>query len=355
MAKSAKHSTANDPDYGRRLSLDAWLARLEDPAVDRQKIITYQFPTDAHRDGYLQSIEGRSDKEVRTLLRAFLIESGSLGTDKLTLHYTIHRIKQGEKVQISEFGRRLLRFAARNGRGVAPPWEGVSWVLDLLPWSPRKALDVLDAYFEAHCGVMPDGRLEGMGDARAVIRAKYILVGDREGSGKALDKLSSRELEVLVAALYRAKGYRVVLTRASRDGGKDVVATRLRAGERERCLVECKHHRSPIGVKDVRALLGVVSDGRCTKGTLVTTAHFTAGSKRLSERNKRIELIPRDELVQLLNQFLGTNWPLRVDRLLLDEAREHTRPSPSDAAGQKRSASHGRTTKRERPTPRSAR
>jgi restriction system protein len=254
--------------------------------------------------------------------------SGMLGADNQTIHFLAHRMKTGGKIPKTEFTRRL--FCAARTKGRVQPWEGVTWILDLLPQSPRRALDVIDAYISVHAGFMPDGRLLGMTDARAIIRAKYILVGDLAASKEALQKLSPRELEVLVAALYRAMGYKVRLTPRAKDGGRDVVAERRKAGHRERCLVECKHHRHPIGVKDARALMGVVSIERATKGVLATSSRFTAGVKKLAKKNVQLDLVPRKSLVRLFNENLGSDWPTKVDELVAEEARQQANLEPTD-------------------------
>lgn len=315
-----------DVETGVELSLATWLEAVQDPRRSPNTLVTYQFPTEAHRHEYLRSVGNRSDAEVRALLRRFLIPSGTLGCDHLTAQHLAHRAKSGDRVPRTEFTRRLFGAVLTNGR--VQPWEGITWILDLLPGNPRVALDVIDAYFEVHAGFMPDGRLCGMSDARAIIRAKYILVGDVDGSAMALDKLTPRELEVLVAALYRAKGYSTRLTSPSKDGGRDVIATKNKPTERERCLVECKHHNKPPKVGYARALLGVVSDERASKGVLVTTSRFTAATKALANRNRRLDLVDRRALVRLLNQYLGTDWPLKVDELVAEEARKHARADP---------------------------
>jgi len=310
-----------DVEMGTNLSLSEWLAAIGDPKRSRDTIVTYQFPTDAQKKEYLRTIGTRSDADIRSILRLFLIPSGTLGCDYLTIRHLAHRAKQGKGLPKTEFTRRLFGAALTKGR--VQPWEGITWVMDLLPDSPRKALDAIEAYFEAHAAFMPDGRLLGMSDGAAIIRAKYILVGDVKGSEEVLDKLTPRELEVLVAALYRAMGYETQLTAASKDGGRDVIAKRRGAGKRERCLVECKHHGKPVGVKDARALLFVVADERSTKGVLVSTSSFTAGTKRIAKRNRQLDLIARKALVRLLNEHLGSDWPTNVDELLADEARRH--------------------------------
>ena len=98
---------------------------------------------------------------------------------------SLSHVVPAEPDALTEFTRRLFGAALTKGR--IQPWEGVTWVLDLLPEAPRKALHVIDAYLDVHAGLMPDGRLMGMSDARAIIRAKYTLVGDIEGCERALD------------------------------------------------------------------------------------------------------------------------------------------------------------------------
>jgi restriction system protein len=236
-------------EFGTSMTLDAWLAAVRDPKRQKDLLVTYQFPTDRHRSQYLKSIGDRADEDVRFLLRNFLIGSGTLGSDFFTARHLVHQLKSREPFRKTEFTRRLVGAALSKGR--VQPWEGVTWVLDLLPESPRKALEVIDAYFDVHAAFMPDGRLAGMSDARSIIRSKYILVGDIDGCEGALDKVTPREFEVLVAALYRSRGYTTRLTPATKDGGRDVIASKNRPGEKERCLVECKHHKKSIGVKDI--------------------------------------------------------------------------------------------------------
>ena len=320
-------------EMGTKLTLAEWLAAISDPKRSVDTIMNYQFPTDAHREEYLRTIGTRPDAEIRFLLHKFLIRSGTLGHDRLTVQFLAHAARRGEKFPKTEFTRRLFGAALTKGR--IQPWEGITWVLDLLPESPRKALDTIDSYFEVHAAFMPDGRLMGMTDARAIIRAKYILVGDVEGSERALDKLAPRELEVLVAALYRARGYQTRLTPPSKDGGRDVIASRKGAGHRERCLVECKHHGKPIGVKEARALLFVVGDERATKGVLVASSRFTAGTRALARRDRRLDLVSRLPLVRLLNEHLGSHWPTKVDELVAEEARRQAADPPTPKRSKK--------------------
>ena len=127
----------------------------------------------------------------------------------------------------TEYRRRLMLWLGDN----AKPHPGIRWALDLLPHSPQQAIDAITGYLNVYRAVRPDGRSQGLLDAAAIIRARWI--DDLTTGTEALFRLSPRELEVLVAALYQNLGYTVELTPPSRDGGRDVIATRrCRASDR---------------------------------------------------------------------------------------------------------------------------
>ncbi|WP_246755548.1 hypothetical protein [Bradyrhizobium sp. CCBAU 53338] len=161
-------------------SLEDWLGDLK---VKKPNVIDFSFPTDELRDEYVGEIAERPDEEVIDLIRRFLIPSGSLGADQSTFSWLAHLASKGELRRLTEFQRRLILYAkamllgALAQKQIPPPWEGVTWVLDLLPDNPRAAINTLNAYFEAHCGFMPDGRMHGIADATELIRAKYIISG----------------------------------------------------------------------------------------------------------------------------------------------------------------------------------
>ena len=72
----AKHNSQTAPD----LSLTNWLSAVESGMTDKFTI-TYMFPTDAMLQEYLGGIAKRSERELKDLVRRFLISSGSLGAD----------------------------------------------------------------------------------------------------------------------------------------------------------------------------------------------------------------------------------------------------------------------------------
>ncbi len=312
------------------LSLEEWLAELEDPGELTE---TWAFPTDALKTEYLNSIASRRDDEVRALLRHFLITSGALGADRwriLGLQYDLGR-EGRERV---EEARRSREFVRRLLNPHEPTWEGLTWILDLLPGWPMQAIDVLEAYFLAHALELPDGRIHGIGDAQAVIRAMWIgnpVSGDEKRD--LLLELGDRRFEHVVESLYNAMGFETTLTPPARDGGRDVIAIKTAPGEKQRSLVECKLWRKPVGVEVVRSLLGVVSNERSTKGVIVTTSRFTKGAQALAKENSRVELLAWSHLLPLFDQYLGADWGRSVDWQIADSVRRTAGAGEENAKG----------------------
>lgn len=281
----------------------------------------FSFPNDRLKDEYLATIERRSEQEISRLLLKFLIPSGSFGSDKFNFSWLVHLIKTRQLRRLSQFHRRLLRHVGAKIRKsaveVPPPWEGITWVLDLLPQNPRAAIAALDAYFEAHCGFMPDGRISGTSDAMEIIRAKYI---DRPRSDEDAIRLllneSPRVFEHLVERLYSAMGYETTLTPNQKDGGYDVLAIREQQGQRAKIHIECKKWEGNIGEPVLRGLLGVVADSKATKGICVVTSDLTDPAKEFVKRNPQLDFVPGSILVKLMNEYLGPTWYFEIETLV---------------------------------------
>ncbi len=300
----------------KTLSLQEWLTLVFSPDLS---VADHMFPTDRHRDEYISTIHSRTDDEIRRLLLKFLIPSCTLGVDKLRLEAFIaakdHAPDMYSRMKELEFFRRLVLFA--SGKSSSPPWEGITWILDLLPHFPKRALECLDGYVLAHAQQLPDGRLYGLWEAAEIIRAKYI--GDPSTQSEKIAfllSISSREFEHIIDELYSEMGYDTRLTPAQGDGGRDVMASRKGVGVLEQLRIECKQYTKPVGVEIVRALLGVVSDEKVNKGVLVTTNRFTRGALQLAERNPRLELIAGTQLIPMLNKYLGARWTTRIERII---------------------------------------
>ena len=76
--------------------------------------------------------------------------------------------------------------------------------------------------------------------------------------------MSGLQFEREVAELYKQYGYKALVTRATGDGGVDIILLK----DNERIAVQCKHHKNKIGPNDVRALQGVVLNQNYTSSKL---------------------------------------------------------------------------------------
>lgn len=307
------------------LTVDEWLSLIFDPSPDAF-IPDHRFPTDRHLDEYISTIQKRSDNEIRRLLLRFLVQSGAFGIDKFRLEWLLLD-KKGSPERFAammnmQFYRRLVTFA--SGKSTIPPWEGITWVIDLLPHFPKQALDGLSSYILAHIPVLPDERLDGLHDAEEIIRAKYIGTPSSQAEKiRFLNQVSPREFEHIIERLYSRMGYTTILTPTQKDGGRDIIAKKEGVGTSEHLLVECKQYNRPVNITIIRALLGVVADEKVNKGVLVATSRFTKAGIALARQNPRLELISGESLIPLLNEHLGARWINRIERIVSESRHEN--------------------------------
>lgn len=308
----------------KKFSLGEWLDLLKNPQKDAT-YIDYQFPSERLREEYLSTISARTDAEIRFLLRRFLVPSGKLNHDDFRLEYLLRACKSSDErtkewVRLEQ-NRRLI--IAALTKGAVAPWEGITWVMDLLPFQPREALSVIQAYTLAHAQSLPDGRLIGLADALSIIRARYITSAPGGDFARAtLRAMNKWDFEYLVAHLYAEMGYRVGVTSARKDGGLDISARRDDAGQRECIAIQCKNpDKNKVDVKVVREILGVVSTEKLSRGVVVTSREFTRDARRFESAEPRVELIDGDALVELLNGYCGAGWAYHVDQFIVQAKR----------------------------------
>jgi restriction system protein len=300
---------------------ETWLAEVQAPEDERSPWLDRgRFPSEAVREAVLAPGCLLDAETKRTVLRELLPQGlGVVGSD--VRHYDLleaqgfDRIASGEA---NEYERRLVR--ARLGRQRAAPLPDLTWVLDLVDWRPRIAMEVMRAYLLAHGWVANDQVIDGIDDALAFVRRHYVQPAAIKGAD-LLDTLSGRELELLAGALWRDRGFEVLVTPRTRDGGFDVHARRPAAGERTTLLIECRSGRQKQAVSDIRALAGVLADARASGAVLISLGGFTAGPGSAMEfagRNPQIELIDRTGFSQMLAESWGESWTSSLDRHITD-------------------------------------
>jgi hypothetical protein len=111
--------------------------------------------------------------------------------------------------------------------------------------------------------------------------------------------MAPRKFEELVASIFRAKGYTVELTPATRDGGFDMRAFHRNDVGIFLTLIECKRYlpERRVSVEVVRGLYGVTVNEKATTGLIVTTSSFTRDAKSFQDQNKyRVQLADQADL-----------------------------------------------------------
>lgn len=117
-----------------------------------------------------------------------------------------------------------------------------------------------------------------------------------------LDSLSGVEFENVCQLLLEKMGFTTRTTKASGDGGIDLIAYSSEPLFSGIYIIQCKRYTGSVGEPVIRDLYGVVTSERANKGILMTTGHFTRSAVAFAE-GKPIELIDREKLLDLLDRY----------------------------------------------------
>jgi HJR/Mrr/RecB family endonuclease len=121
-----------------------------------------------------------------------------------------------------------------------------------------------------------------------------------------IHKLEWRVFEALIAELLSAYGWKIELTRASKDNGYDIFGIYSdRSGVDHAWLIECKKYSPdrPVGVEIVRSLYGVKTDLRVGNAMLATTSCFTKGAKAFKASRWDFELKDFEAILAWINEY----------------------------------------------------
>lgn len=123
-----------------------------------------------------------------------------------------------------------------------------------------------------------------------------------ETIGFDVDKLSGIEFENVCQVLVEKMGFTTQTTKASGDGGIDLIAYNHQPLLSGKYIIQCKRYAGSVGEPIIRDLYGVIMSERANKGILITTGHFTKSAISFAE-GKPIELIDGIKLKELLTQY----------------------------------------------------
>ena len=125
---------------------------------------------------------------------------------------------------------------------------------------------------------------------------------DNQQTYAGIDTLSGVEFEHVCKRLLERMGFKVETTKASGDGGIDLIGYNTQPLLSGKYIIQCKRYAGSVGEPIIRDLYGVVTSERANKGILMTTGHFTKSAIAFAA-GKPLELIDGPSLKSLMNQY----------------------------------------------------
>ena len=116
-----------------------------------------------------------------------------------------------------------------------------------------------------------------------------------------INSISGIEFENICKKLIENMGFSVETTKASGDGGIDLIAYNHEPVLSGKYIIQCKRYSGSVGEPIIRDLYGVITSERANKGILMTTGYFTKSAIAFAE-DKPIELIDGEQLDALLKR-----------------------------------------------------
>lgn len=97
-------------------------------------------------------------------------------------------------------------------------------------------------------------------------------------------------------------GFNVETTKASGDGGIDLIAYNSQPLLSGKYIIQCKRYTGSVGEPVIRDLYGVVTSERANKGILMTSGVFTKQAQIFAQ-GKPMELIDGVKMRELLQNY----------------------------------------------------
>jgi HJR/Mrr/RecB family endonuclease len=121
-----------------------------------------------------------------------------------------------------------------------------------------------------------------------------------------LYEINPRKFEELIASIFEDLGFDVKLTQATRDGGRDIIASLRNAVANFLTYVECKRYApdNKIDVSIIRQVQGIHYTHKPSKSIIVTTSFFTKDAiKEANFIENQLELKDFNNIKQWLQSY----------------------------------------------------
>ena len=114
-----------------------------------------------------------------------------------------------------------------------------------------------------------------------------------------IDLLDGFGFQNFVGEIFKLRGYSITEMAFTGDEGKDIVIEK----DRERIIIECKHHKSSIGRPVIQKLHSAIITNRATKGMVITSGSFSKQAiDYVHDKNLPIELIDLQKLRKIASE-----------------------------------------------------
>jgi hypothetical protein len=128
---------------------------------------------------------------------------------------------------------------------------------------------------------------------------------------ESIQSLDPIEFENLVKALLIKMGFNATTTKASGDGGIDIIAINEQPIIGGKYLIQCKKYAigNNVGEPVIRELYGVMHAENANKGILISTSDFSKQAITFAQ-DKAIELINGNSLMTLFNKYFEESYDI---------------------------------------------
>jgi Holliday junction resolvasome RuvABC ATP-dependent DNA helicase subunit len=204
-----------------------------------------------------------------------------------------------ETYSIPELTQIAERIAANNGLTFAP--SAMSLIAKMSSGNPRQAEILVRQLSKTTAGTVTERDAE---EALSVLGLMSVTT-QLSIQPKNLNSLSGVEFEEFITQLLRVMGFQTQMTKASGDGGIDIVAILDKPIIGGRYLFQCKRlgPDSLVGAPTVREFYGAVTaDRKASKGILITNSGFSIQAKEFAA-DVGIELVDGQRLGNLLAEY----------------------------------------------------
>ena len=146
-------------------------------------------------------------------------------------------------------------------------------------------------------------------------RLKNIITDIYNDNAKLLS-INPREFEEVIAELLATRGFKIELTKQTRDNGYDIMGIGYLGTDFPiKFLVECKRFRQDkVGVEIIRGFKDVIATENANKGIIVTTSYFTKDAiKKQKETPYLLDFRDKDSVLNWVNEYCNPSGLIAQD------------------------------------------